>query len=616
MVLGIDPVRIGIVTALLVAFGYIWLLAGRGSWYNRLSERFVLGVPWGTLVSITVVVCFYLFAQSGLAYWNAPVTLPFRSWSYFSPIGLLVSGFAHAGPGHLTGNMIGTLVLAPIVEYAYGHYPPGGNTSDYEYPPPGTHESGPETDIAPDAVWARPWVRALVVFPLAVAAVSLATSVLAFGWSLGFSGTVFAFLGFATVYVPVAAVIAMVGFTGTAIVLNSLLSPVVRATAEASSGPPSWWGVNVQAHLLGFLIGVVLALILLRRRNETRRPSAVFFATVLVGLSRGLYIFTHSPEDDVFLQLRGVGVIFVLGLAILVTATVAADDTTLPDRISDLSWTPTMKPLAILWLGAVGVLIWSVWAGTIDRGTIPIFGIGTVPVLLLLLLYPFFPAHRPSRIGTQLSRRDLFLLAIAFVIGVVILPSIFTNYLRMSDDPVPDSETITIERYEITYAEDTPHGRLGTNESGVIVVNEQRDIWISAVDKSDLADSGEATIPVGGIGWRETVTATRHGWDVVGNDSAYAVDLEHDNETIRVFRSSGSATRAQIANKTIAVEPVDDQFRLNVTRDGEILGNVELPASNETARVGALEFDTETVDGTPSVFAQQNGTRVLIAEQE
>ena len=616
MVLGIDPVRIGIITALLVALGYIWLLAGRDSWHDHLSERFVLGVPWGTLLSITAVVCFYLFAQSGFTHWSAPVTLPFRSWSYFSPIGLLVSGFSHASPGHLTGNMIGTLVLAPLVEYAYGHYPPKSNTSDYEYPPPSAQESGPGEPIEPNSWRARPWVRALVIFPLWVAFVSLVTSVFAFGWSLGFSGTVFAFGGFAVVYFPVAAVIAMVGFTGTAIIINSVLEPVVRATAEASSGPPGWWGINVQAHLLGFLIGVVLALILLHRRNESRRPTAIFFATLLFGLSRGLYIFTYSPGDDVFLQLRGVGVIFVLGLTILVTAAVAADDSPLPGRIPDISWTPTKKPFAVVWLVAVGVLIWTVWAGTIDRGTIPIFGIGAAPVLLLLLLYPFFPTNRPTRLGTQLTRRDLFLFAIAFIIGIVILPSIFTNYVRMGENPVPDSETITVEGYEITYAEETPHGRLGTNESGVIVVNEQRDIWISAVDKSDLADGGEATIPVGGIGWRETVTATRQGWDVVGNDSAYAVDLHHDNETIRAFRSSGSQARAQIANKTIAVEPVADQFRLNVTRNGSILGNVELPETNETARVGALELETENVDGTPSVFASQNGTRVLIAERE
>jgi hypothetical protein len=277
---------------------------------------------------------------------------------------------------------------------------------------------------------------------------------------------------------------------------------------------------------------------------------------------------------------------------------------------------PTKRLLAIVWLAAVGVLLWSTWAGTIDRGTIPIFGIGAVPVLLLLALYPFFPADRPSRIGTQLSRRDLFLFALAFTIGIVVLPSLYTNYVRMGDDPVPDSETITIEGYDITYAENTRHGRLGTNESGVIVVNEQRDIWITAVDKSDLAGGGEVTIPVGGIGWRETVTATRQGWDVVGNDSTYAIDLSHDGETIRAFRSPSSQARATIANKTVAVEVVGEQFRLNVTRGEDTLGTVQIPGPNETTRVGALEFETESADGTPSVFAQQNGTRVLIAEQE
>jgi membrane associated rhomboid family serine protease len=615
MVFGIDPVRLGIVTALLLAVGYIWLLSGRETWSDRLADRFVYGIPWGTLVSIAGVVSFYLFAQSGLANWTAPVTLPFRSWSYFSPIGLLVSGFAHAGPGHLTGNMVGTLVLAPLVEYAWGHYPPGDDGTDYEYPPPGDHGTSPQPQADTDSWQATPWVRALVLFPLGVVAVSLLTSVFAFGWSLGFSGTVYAFGGFAVVYFPIAAIIAMVGFTGTAIVVNSLLTPVVRATAEASSGPPGWWGVNVQAHLLGFLIGAVIALILLHRRNESRRPGAIFFATLLFGLSRGLYIFTHSPENDVFLQLRGVGVIFVVGLAILVTAAVAADSP-LPDRVPNVPWVPAKRLLAIVWLAAVGVLLWSTWAGTIDRGTIPIFGIGAIPVLLLLALYPFFPADSPSRIGTQLSRRDLFLFALAFTIGIVVLPSLYTNYVRMSDDPVPDGETITIEGYDITYAENTRHGRLGTNESGVIVVNEQRDIWITAVDKSDLAGGGEVTIPVGGIGWRETVTATRQGWDVVGNDSTYAIDLSHDGETIRAFRSPSSQARATIANKTVAVEVVGEQFRLNVTRGEDTLGTVQIPGPNETTRVGALEFETESVDGTPSVFAQQNGTRVLIAEQE
>lgn len=617
MLPGIDPIRIGIVTALLVAFGYIWLLAGRGVWYDRLSERFVLGVPWGTVLCISGVVAFYLFAQSGLTHWNSPVTLPFRSWSYFYPLGLLTSGFAHASPGHLTGNMIGTVVLAPIVEYAWGHYPPKKPDSEYAYPPPGNIDGPAPDETVADAWWNRPWIRALVVFPAVVVVVSLATSVLAFGWSLGFSGTVYAFGGFAVVYFPLAAVVAMEGFTGTAVVITTLLDPVLRATAEAgSSGPPSWWGVNVQAHLLGFLLGVMLALALLHRRDESRRPAVVFFATLLFGLSRQLYVFTDSPEEDVFLQLRGVGVIFVLGLTVLVTAAVAADRAPLADRVADISWVPTMRVVSLVWLAAVGVLVWAVWSGTVDRGSIPIFGIGTAPVLLLLLLYPFFPTDGPSRIGTGLARRDLFMFALALIVAVVVLPSIASNSAQMSDDPVPDSETIAIDGYEITYAEGATHGRVGTNESGLIVVNERRNIWTTVAEKSDLEDSGEVTVPVGGIGWRETVTATREGWNVVGNDSVYAVDLSHDGETVSAFRSGESTARAQITNKTVAVESVDDGFRLNVTREDAVVGTAEIPGVNESRRIGSLRFETEEIEGTPSVFAHESGTRVLIAERE
>jgi hypothetical protein len=247
---------------------------------------------------------------------------------------------------------------------------------------------------------------------------------------------------------------------------------------------------------------------------------------------------------------------------------------------------------------------------------VPIFGIGIAPVLLLLLVYPFYPTNGPSRIGSQLSRRDLLLFSLALVLVVVALPSVATNYLQMNDDPVPDGESFSIEGYEVTYAEEATHGRLGTEESGVIVINEQRDIWITTADKSDLKASGEVTIPVGGIGWRETVTASRHGWDVIGNDSAYVVDLSHDGQTVRAFHSDRAEARAQIGNKTVAVEAVGEQFLLNVTRGDTTLGTVALPSVNESARLGTLTFETKRVDGTPSVFAAEHGTRVLIAERE
>lgn len=612
MPLGIEPVQFGIVIAVLLAGSYIWLLAGEGRWYAVLSRRFLYGVPWGTLVSILGVVAFYLFAQSGLAHWDSPVTLPFRNWSYFYPVGMLTSGFAHASPSHLMGNMIGTVVLAPVVEYAWSHYPPREQDPQYEYPPPGKVRSRTAMVGYDGGPYRRhPWVRALVVFPAAVFVVSILTSIFAFGWSLGFSGTVFAFGGFAVVYFPLAAIIAMVGFTGTSVLVFAFQDPILRVTAEPGApGPPGWWGVNVQAHLLGFLIGVILALVLLQYRGRGRRPEWVFFAALVFGLTRQLYSFATSGGEDVFLQLRGVGVIFVLGLAILLGATVAADEQDSPNPFWNVSRLTNWRLLHLLWVVAIAVLAWVLWTSTVGEGNVTPLAFGFAPLVLILLLLPAF------RIAEGTSRRQLLLVALSVLLVVVAIPSFPGNLLGMSDDPVPEGETISIEDYEITYAEDVEHGRIAINDSGLIVVSEQRRIWSAVADEGDLEHDGEATVAVGGIGWREAVTATRTGWDVTGGDPVYVVDLAHDGESVRSFSSERSEARALISGRTVAVEPHEGEFRLTVTRAGAAVGETAIPAENETATVDDLVFSTERPDDTLSVFVQTGDTRVLVAEKE
>jgi len=119
-------------------------------WRDMARERLVYGVPWGSLVVIAFVVAVYLFVQSGIADFDDPVTIPFRTWSYFYPLGLATAAFSHAGPGHLIGNLAGTVVVAPLAEYAWGHYP-----DDRE---PNRSDS-----------WrTNPRIRAFVLFPLAV----------------------------------------------------------------------------------------------------------------------------------------------------------------------------------------------------------------------------------------------------------------------------------------------------------------------------------------------------------------------------------------------------------------------------------------------------------------
>ena len=88
-------------------------------WRDVARARLVYGVPWGSLVVIAFVLAVYLFVQSGLADFDDPVTIPFRTWSYFYPLGMATASFSHAGPGHLIGNLAGTAVVAPIAEYAW-----------------------------------------------------------------------------------------------------------------------------------------------------------------------------------------------------------------------------------------------------------------------------------------------------------------------------------------------------------------------------------------------------------------------------------------------------------------------------------------------------------------
>jgi membrane associated rhomboid family serine protease len=554
MPLGVEPIQVVLVVAIAVAVGYVWYLDGRGRWRSVLTDRFVYGVPWGTLVTVAGVVAFYLFAQSGLDHWSNPVTVAFRNWSYAYPLGLFTSGFAHASPGHLIGNLVGTVVLAPIAEFAWGHYPPGARSTDsdspeadYEYPPPSKLSGSERSPDGPAAsgLLARPWVRAVLVFPAAVFVLSIVTSVLALGWSLGFSGTVFVFGGFAVVVLPLTTIVAMLGITAVGVGYRALTEPVLRVTADPGSpGPPSWAGVNVQAHMLGFLLGVVLGLALLRYRERRPDPGRVFLAVLLFAIARQLWLLPWS-EDDVFVQYRGVGLVFVLVLTVLITAAAAADDELLAGRV---------------------------------------------------------------------AKRTALLAGLLLVVGALAVPSAVGNFPGMDDDPVP-GEGVEVADYHVTYAEDAAHGRIDTTDSGVIVVSERRDVWISGVSKRSLAHDGSATIPVGGVGWRTPVEAERAGWEVTGNDSVYVVDIEAGGETTRSFESPASKARPRIANHTVSLLVADGEFRVAVAHNRTHIGTVSIPGPNETATVGPLQFRTEPDGSDLALLATHDGTRVEVARR-
>ncbi|OYR84740.1 rhomboid family protein, partial [Halorubrum ezzemoulense] len=246
-----------------------------GDWTRALRSRLLLGVPWGTLLTIAGVIGVYLFVQSGVDDPNRPVVIPFRSWSYFYPEGLVWSSFAHASRGHLTGNLLSALVAGGLAEYAYGHFPDGREVDRGGRPAvrlrrlpsllrglpirlrrlPERVREAPSRIAAVESPAESPYVRAFLIVPGAAVAFGLLSALFALGPVIGFSVVVFGYWGFALVSRPVAAVVAMAGTTLVGVLYDAVRVPVAFAEASPSYGVPGWANVAIQGHALGLIGG-------------------------------------------------------------------------------------------------------------------------------------------------------------------------------------------------------------------------------------------------------------------------------------------------------------------------------------------------------------------------
>lgn len=630
----ITPTQAALVVTILVALGFVWYYEGRGRWRSLVADRFVAGVPWGTALTVSVVVAFYLSVQAGPGHWDEPLVLPFVTWSYFYPTGLLTAGIAHASPGHLVSNVTATLALAPIAEYAWGHYPPSRRSAD-----------GTAASVAVDATGSRgrggwlerPWIRALVVFPVVVLAAAFVSAVFSLGPGLGFSGALFAVAGFAVVTYPLSTVVAVVASSGLGTLYGALSRPVVRETIDPGApGPPDWAGIGFQAHVLGFLLGVVVAVAVVRRRGRWQSTERVFFATGLLGLVLGLWLLTWSEEGEVFYLYRGAGVVFVLLLTLVVTLATAGSDRALPGLRSVFDGSPsfpveggpTGRQLAIAWLVLVGVGLLAGGIVAATRAERAVAAIGPLLLLAVLLALPALPALVPDRFRPgPVTRRGAAAGVLAVLTVLVALWSVPLGLLVVGEEAVPGSGAVEVGDYAVTYEENATSGhvpavavgdpeRFATEQSGLIVVSDDREIWTVAAHERVVAHDGNATVHVGGIGWRTAVEANRTGWEVVGNGSAYVVDLTVEGETTRSFESAPVRANARIEGHAIDLVPADDGFRIRLRRDGSTVAEAPIPDVGETTAIGDLRLSTEEVDDAVRVFAESDGATVQVAERE
>ncbi|SEQ25186.1 rhomboid family intramembrane serine protease [Natrinema salaciae] len=573
-------------------------------WRDVLRSRLVYGVPWGSLVVIAFVVCVYLFVQDGITNFNDPVTIPYRTWSYYYPLGMATAAFSHAGPGHLVGNLAGTIVVAPLAEYAWGHYPD-------------------ELDSQRSDSWrADPRVRAVVLFPLAVVAVGLLTSLFALGPVIGFSGVVFAFAGFAIVHYPIVTIVGTLGVQSVVLRLYyALQEPINVYTAQPSPpSPPSWAGIAIQGHALGLFLGFVLGIVLLERRGTRPDAFRLWLAVLLFGFSKGLWAIYWFGDENSYILFQGPGVAIVSVLALVVTLSVTGSQKPIvPRRVERL-------------LGGSGrVTPWSDGASpsSIDR-SLELAGGGRgdrAVAARVDRVREIVTGTRSggSRLLSNLTIGPVAFLAVVAVLAMVAGVAVPANFLVVDDATASSDAAVEIEDYTVEYAEgvqneyvsgigiDALESDAGLEASGVIVASERRDIWLEAVSAQRLSFTGEETVSVGGPGWRETVHVERTGWEPVGNDTVYQVWLEDGGERRLAYESNESRAEARVAGRNVTIRSADGEFVLDVAAtESGLVDTTPIPDGNETATAGGLVFDREN----ETVYAVADGTRVAVASEE
>ena len=527
-----------------------------GSWGRRLRSRFVLGVPWGTLVAVAFVVGVYLLVQGGLENPDRPVVIPFRAWSYFYPEGVLWSGFAHSSRSHITGNLLSTLVAGTLAEYAYGHYPRTRGESSFR------------------SLRTNPYVRAFLVVPGAILTFGLVSSLFALGPVIGFSGVVFALWGFALVHYPIGTIAALTGSTLVSVVHSTIRSPIEFAEASASYGAPSWANIAVQGHALGLIAGILVAVLLVRRRrtsdDTTPHTTAivVFGAVLLFGASRRLWAVYWYLGNDQYELYRAIGLALLVLLALIVAVAVAGRE----EPFRPAAAVPDPESL---------------------RGSVA--------------------SATPAAVGLL-----LLVCALAVVAGPGVLPNLVTvDEGDAPGDPIEvEGYQVTyaenVEDRMVSVVDVEAFGRsTSVRTSGVIVSNPDRQIWTTAVSRGNLAFWGYRSVDVGGTGWRETVQVQRSGWVAAGGGPTYRVDGVHDGTRSTLFVSDPVDAEPRLDGRTVAVAAVEGGFELRVEHDGST-ETAAIPGSDESVTLQGVAFVRED----RRIYAERGDSRVRVANQE
>lgn len=325
-----------LVTAVLVVLALHGFGVSLRDPHQRLRERWIFGVPWGTIIAAGLLLFVYVVIQRGFWHPNRPVIVAYTAVSMFDPTGWLLAGFAHTSPGHLRGNVTSLLVFGPIVEWAWRHKRPDGEPSD---------------------VWWRvPWIRAAILFPVGIVGVGILAALFSWGPVIGFSVAVYALMGIALVTAPVLALVALVAREALRQLWHVAADPVVITETSIRAVRPGWYGTAVQGHLVGLLLGVAIGVWWLRRRDRHPGIGKLWLSSVLLGLYLSLWAVWWILGPERFVLFRAVGVALTIVVATVIAFSVVTPAPELPRLREQLRVTALgILLVSILAMGVVGV---------------------------------------------------------------------------------------------------------------------------------------------------------------------------------------------------------------------------------------------------------------------
>ncbi|WP_092704371.1 rhomboid family intramembrane serine protease [Halovenus aranensis] len=526
-----------LVGALVLSYLVIYRVGERQSPFVRLRKRFVVGVPWGTVLAVACVYVVYHVVQ-GAGNPGGPNVIGFRSWSLWYPESIVFAWLSHASSSHLTGNVLATLVFGSIAEYAWSHYPTVTGQHSFS------------------SLRTNPFAR-IAMFIVGLSLVGIAGSLFVPGAIIGFSGVVFALAGFAIVTRPLVTVGGILGLDGLDLVYSGFQSPVGFAEARPEFTFPYWADTALQGHLFGLVLGVLLAVWVVRRRSRSPNVGHVWFAALVFAVTRSMWTIFWFLSDTEFVLFRGLGAASVAVLAsVIAVASLSDGRPLLQDRIEIQART-------------VGVVI--------------LVGIA---VLVALAGVPYNLADVSP--GEEASD------------GIEI-----------------DGYTVTYaENVEDQYtALDLPvvGDALSVETSGVIVTSDERNVWSLETPRDELALNGFSVVVVGDTTWREVVLVNHTQWQLAGGNTTYKVYGQHwgemDDQRL-LFSAPLGEGQPTINGQRFGIVPSKRFYDIAVLDANGTRKQVRVPAHNESVELGGVTF-TRT-DNT--LVARHNRTELLFAE--